>query len=114
MPGPPTYALASDTPPVGAPDNSLWWETDSGVFYIRYNDGNTTQWVIACPQPDTSVYLNKSGDTMSGPLILYPAATVSSLATNGQLAFEATSNYQLKLMFRGSDGVIRTAALTLA
>ena len=43
---------------------------------------------------------------MSGPLILYPAATVSSLAANGQLAIEATSNYQLKLMFRGSDGVI--------
>ena len=38
--------LLGDTPPVGAPDNSLWYETDTGLTYVRYNDGNTTQWVI--------------------------------------------------------------------
>lgn len=46
-----------DTPPAGANDNALWWESDSGLLYIRYNDGNTTQWVIACPQPDTLQFL---------------------------------------------------------
>ena len=48
--------IVSDTPPVGAPDNTLWWESDSGLLWIRYNDGTSTQWVIACPQPDTSAY----------------------------------------------------------
>lgn len=38
--------FVSDTPPVGVPDNSLWWESDTGNFYIRYNDGNSSQWVI--------------------------------------------------------------------
>jgi hypothetical protein len=41
----------SDTPPVGAPDNSLWWESDSGLLYVRYNDGDTTQWVGGSPGP---------------------------------------------------------------
>jgi len=53
--GPPgtdiTAVLVSDTPPVGALDKSLWWESDTGKLYIRYNDGNTAQWVEAVPKP---------------------------------------------------------------
>jgi Chaperone of endosialidase len=80
--------LVSDTPPAGAADNTLWWESDSGLLYIRYNDGSSTQWVIACPQPDTSTFATvayvdaadatlttsvngkvaKTGDTMTGNL----------------------------------------------
>ena len=37
--------LISATAPVGAADGSLWWESDSGLLYIRYDDGNTVQWV---------------------------------------------------------------------
>ena len=37
--------LVADTPPAGAPDKSLWWESDTGILYIRYNDGTSTQWV---------------------------------------------------------------------
>lgn len=39
--------VVSDTAPVVAPDNTLWWESDSGIFWLRYNDGDTTQWVQA-------------------------------------------------------------------
>jgi hypothetical protein len=39
--------LVSDTPPVGAADNSLWFESDTGNMYIRLNDGTSTQWVAA-------------------------------------------------------------------
>jgi hypothetical protein len=38
--------LVADAAPVGAPDNALWWESDTGNLYVRYNDGNTTQWVM--------------------------------------------------------------------
>ena len=36
----------SDTPPVGAPAGSLWYETDTGLFYVQYDDGSSMQWVI--------------------------------------------------------------------
>lgn len=39
----------SDIVPAGAPDNSLWWESDTGNLYIRYNDGDSSQWVIVVP-----------------------------------------------------------------
>lgn len=35
----------ADTPPAGASDNTLWWESDSGNMFFRYNDGTSTQWV---------------------------------------------------------------------
>jgi hypothetical protein len=46
--------LVSATPPVGAGDGALWWDSTSGLLYFRYNDGNSTQWVIATPQPVTT------------------------------------------------------------
>ncbi len=45
--------------------------------------------------------------------VLIPAASVT-LATNGDLAFEATSNTTLTIRYRGSDGTTRSAAITLA
>jgi hypothetical protein len=60
----------SDTPPAGAPANSLWWESDTGLLFVRYNDGDSTQWVLSTPQPDTSAFLATTGGTMSGALVL--------------------------------------------
>ncbi len=79
-PGGVAQVIASDSPPAGAADNVLWWESDTGLLYFRYNDGTSTQWVIAAPQPDVSAFLQKAGDTMSGPLVLAadPAAPLQA------------------------------------
>jgi hypothetical protein len=42
------YVYVADAPP-SAPDSSLWWESDSGVLYLRYNDGDSSQWVAVTP-----------------------------------------------------------------
>jgi len=44
--------------------------------------------------------------------ILLPASSVT-LATNGDLAFEATSNTTLTIKYRGSDGTTRSATIAL-
>jgi len=44
-PGPPTPIISADTPPPSADDNTLWWDSAGLSLYIRYNDGNSTQWV---------------------------------------------------------------------
>jgi hypothetical protein len=41
----PAGAVISDTPPGSPSQGQTWWESDTGGFYISYNDGNTTQWV---------------------------------------------------------------------
>jgi hypothetical protein len=50
----------------------------------------------------------------SGNLILLSSATPATLATNGQLTVNATSNTNLRFSYRGSDGTTRVANITLA
>jgi|LauGreDrversion4_2_1035121.scaffolds.fasta_scaffold632138_2 hypothetical protein len=48
FPAPSVYAIPiiSDTEPtlLDHPDGTLWWNSDTGLMYILYNDGNTRQW----------------------------------------------------------------------
>ena len=37
--------LVSDIEPTAPFQNMLWWDTNSGIFFIYYNDGTSTQWV---------------------------------------------------------------------
>jgi hypothetical protein len=37
--------LVSATPPVGAADGALWFDSTTGLMYFRYNDSTSTQWV---------------------------------------------------------------------
>jgi hypothetical protein len=41
----PAGAVISDTPPASPSQGQTWWESDSGAFYIWYNDGTSAQWV---------------------------------------------------------------------
>jgi hypothetical protein len=50
----------------------------------------------------------------SGNLIQSAPTTPPSLSTNGTMVFNLTSNTNLRVSVRGSDGVTRTANLTLA
>ena len=66
--------IVSATPPnlANIPDGGLWWDTDNGILYISYNDGNSTAWVqvVAVPYVDTELFVKKEGDTMLGLLTL--------------------------------------------
>lgn len=50
---------------------------------------------------------------MAGPLTFTPAASATP-ANNGNLTFEATSNTSLTIKLKGTDGTVRSVALTLA
>jgi len=50
---------------------------------------------------------------ISAPLIFTPPASITP-ASNGDLVVEATSNTSLTFRLKGSDGVVRSASLTLA
>lgn len=42
-----THVVVADAAPVGAPDSTLWWDSSGTGLYVRYNDGSSTQWVVA-------------------------------------------------------------------
>ena len=82
--------MVSDSPPTNPPDNALWWESDSGLLYLRYNDGDTSQWVIAAPQPDISLFFNSPTFT-GNPTAPTPAVgdNDTSIATTAYVHSEA-------------------------
>lgn len=111
-------AVISDTAPAGALPNSFWWESDSGGLFIRYDDGNSAQWVQcnAAGLPDAmadgkaygrlngawSEVLPITGGTLTGGL----TATGDIIATNnlrgtagailaGPLVFSHIANFQV-------------------
>ena len=82
--------LVADTAPVGAPDRSLWWESDTGNLYIRYNDGTSTQWVLVMPQASAAAIsaVTYTAQTLSAPQQVQArqniyAAPFDALAYNG-------------------------------
>ena len=62
---------------------------------------------------------NKSGSDLAyidtnGNLVQTVNGTAPTLGANGQMTFELTSNTELKIKVRGSDGTTRSVSLTLA
>jgi hypothetical protein len=90
--------FVSDTPPAGAAANTLWWESDSGLLYVRYNDGNSTQWVIACPQPDISTLAPLASPTFTGD----PKAPTPTAGDNDNSI--ATTAFVTAAVFAGGVG----------
>lgn len=75
---PMSVLVVADAPPASPAHGQLWWESDSGNLFIWYNDGTSSQWVqVNVPSDFTlaSNFVQKAGDTMTGPLGINHAAT---------------------------------------
>lgn len=40
-----TAVIDNVAPPLNSPFGTMWWNKDTGLLYILYNDGTTSQWV---------------------------------------------------------------------
>jgi hypothetical protein len=107
------YALCyfSDTPPANPIDGALWLETDTGVMFCRYNDGNTTQWISVSPPQDTAALVAKAGDTMGGMLTLAADPTTAMHAATRQYVDNRTGLFTISFPY-GAKPV--AGAITMA
>jgi hypothetical protein len=81
-------AHTDDLPPPGPlVDGQLWWKSDSGTFYVYYDDGNSKQWVeAAAPAVPSAAYVQKTARRSN--LVINGALNVSQ--ENGNT--EGTTN----------------------
>lgn len=47
----PPVIVSPDIPSISIP-GFLWWDTESGTLFVRYQDNDSSQWVEAVPSPD--------------------------------------------------------------
>lgn len=96
----------------------------NGTQYGALGLNNSTGWpqLMARASAGLTFHVNSdlltTGEAMrldaSGNLIQSAPTTPPSLSTNGTMVFNLTSNTNLRVSVRGSDGVTRTANITLA
>jgi hypothetical protein len=94
------------------------------VGYLFQNANNTLT-LLSIANDATQLTVNSTGLgvgvapsleklQVNGGIVISPPTTPATLATNGQLTINATSNTNLRFSYRGSDGTTRVANLTLA
>lgn len=100
--------FGSNTIEINETDNSV-----TGVGTLTANVGIITSISgITTITPVTS--LNVNGGLVVSGVSTVGIASTSSLTVNSTLTFELTSNTNLRVQVRGTDGVIRSANLTLS
>lgn len=90
------------TPPVGPLEGDLWWNTNTGIEYIWYNDGSSSQWVATNPY----VHTKEEGVITSG-------VTVVDGVTPGQVLGVNSNNYLIGESTTGAGVVVRAEAPVL-
>lgn len=83
-------------------------DTQSGLFLPSTGNVGVATAGVERARVDTAGNL-----TITGTLFQSPAPSVVP-ATNGQLAFEVTNNTTVTLKLRGTDGIVRSVAFTVA
>lgn len=119
-----TTCYIGDTPPASPADGTMWWKSDIGQLYVRFNDGSSVQWVAACPTIDATSFVQKAGDTMAGALTLagdptagLHAATkqyVDSFASSGYTLVESHAANAVTYAVKTLAGVDATALSPIA
>lgn len=59
-------ATIGDTAPGSPSAGDLWWNSANGQMYTYYNDGTSSQWVVANSFTGGSAYLPLTGGTLTG------------------------------------------------
>lgn len=107
-----------DAAPSPATDNTLWWSSALAKGFIRYNDGNSSQWVEFSPSggggSGNIVGLSTAGNSYFTNIDVNNQSSLTNLnvsgfstLTNLNVSGVSTFGSNLEIYVDGSDSVIR-------
>lgn len=93
----------------------------AGTYIQEQTRGNTANANImidagqtTVPSGNWSIYDGSNRPSYHGGALTWKPSAAATPSANGDLTFEATSNTSLTVKFKGSDGTVRSAVITLA
>jgi hypothetical protein len=108
------HLIASGTAPGTASVATVQAQTGSWMDGWMVLRGAVTRYAFHLKDGSSTVaYIDRDGDARLTDLTIKPSASVTP-ANNGEVVFELTSNTTLTIRAKGSDGTVRSAAITLA
>lgn len=102
--------IPSPTPPTSPVAGNLWLNTNDGVLFYYYNDGNSSQWVEAKSNTASGSTVAARVDALeakpSGLVQLTPSSIAvssgSASVTNGLITFSGVTTISMNDIFSGS------------
>jgi len=117
--GLPPQGVFIGTAPPGSPlVGQQWWKSDDGVMYLRYDDGNTVQWVPAAPQQSTRANFRTYDEytANAGLNATIPNTDAVPLATAGtnilSRAITVAAGQRVRARFQGEFAMASAATMT--
>ena len=91
--------------PSSPSQGDLWFDSDDGLFSVYYNDGTSSQWVVAAGQQGIQGYTGSKGDTGT-------TGFTGSKGDTGTTGFTGSKGDQGVIGFTGSKGDTGTTGFT--
>ena len=122
-----SFVYVSDSPPANVANGFLWWQSNTGSLYIRYGDGDSSQWVATQQQGigGGATFSQPAANAIAqSPTQLLASAngltyTSSTFATAGDASVKkymligtTTNATPLKLLHGGGSGLIPVGSNT--
>ena len=122
-----SIVYVSDSPPTDNTNGLLWWQSNTGSLYIRYADGDSTQWVATQQQglggsptfsqpASNSIAQSPSQLLISANGLSYTSSTFASSGDasvkNYMLIGTTTNSTPQRLLHGGGNGLIPVRANT--
>lgn len=95
--------IVSETKPVDAPENAVWFSSKDGSTFVNFNDGDTTQFV-ELKNPN-----NYTGDTAINAFSSRMTAAESAITTRGAQIDNVRAGYYTRQIFQQIDSTNRSA-----
>lgn len=87
----------ADTPPASPTAGAMWWESDTGILWIYYNDGTSSQWVAISAAPSTPA-------STKDLLAVYSPAGTSSFVVPPSVLSSAYDQFEIAFSIFNNSG----------
>ena len=112
-----TSVSVDDTAPSSPSPGNLWLDTNTGILYVYYDDGNSEQWIQPVfPYPDTTnlatvSYVNSSVAGLATTSFVNSAVSAATFVLNVQADDSTTRSIPTgsTVQFNGSGGITTTS-----